>query len=228
MTLKQFLSQFAALLEQGSPLAFAVALGGGVLASAVCPCTLPVGLGVASLAGASEGQSRRSGLAIAAAFFGGIVVNLMLLGALAGRLGAIATERFGRNWTLLMAALSCLGAAVAFAGPRLRVEQLARLRRPGAVGAFSYGFVFSLGTSVAPLLVLLTVAAAKASVAYGFALALAFGVGRGAPFLLAGVFASAIMRFVRLGAAQRALQVSSGVALAVVSGYYLRAFVALL
>lgn len=187
-----------------------------------------MGIGIAGVAGAAEGQSRRSGLMIAAAFFTGIVVCLTVLGALAGRLGTVLTESFGRYWSLTMAVLSLAAAVVAFWGPRLRVKQLAELRRPGAAGAFGYGFVFSLGTSAAPLLFLLTVAAAQARPRYGALLALAFGLGRGLPFLLVGLFAGAVTRLARVGSWRRAVEVVSGLALLFVSFYYARAFLALL
>jgi len=102
-------------------------------------------------------------------------------------LGGILTESFGRYWTLGMAAFSLAAAILAFWGPRLRLSQLATLRKPGVTGAFVYG-------SAAPLLVLLTVAASQAGTAYGVLLSFAFGVGRGLPFLLVGVFAGAVMR----------------------------------
>ena len=173
-------------------------------------------------------QERRAGILIAIAFFIGIVVNLTLLGALAGRLGAFLTESFGRYWAFLMAVLSLAAAIVAFAGPRLKLKRLADLRRPGISGAFAYGFIFSLGTSVAPLLLLLTVAAAQAHVQYGLLLALAFGVGRGLPFLLVGVFAGLLMRFAALSRWRRSLQIVSGCALLTVAVYYARAFTMLL
>jgi cytochrome c-type biogenesis protein len=228
VTLRHFLEQFASTLGAGSPIALVIAIAAGVLASAVCPCTLPVGIGIASVAGASEGTSRRSGIGFAGAFFAGIVLNLTVLGTVAGRLGAIATDRFGRNWTLGMACLSLVGAAAAFAGPRLGFERLVRWRRPGLLGSLVYGFVFSLGTSVAPLLVLLTVSAANGSAIYGLLLALAFGVGRGLPFLVVGVFASALVRFAQLGSRQRAIQIASGCALVAVGAYYANAYVALI
>lgn len=224
------LEQF--LREAGTGHGFLVALGisliAGIVASAVCPCTLPMGIGMASMAGASEAQDRRRGLQIAAAFFAGIVINLTVLGALAGRLGALATESFGRYWALMMAVLSLAAALAAFWGPKLQVTQLASLRRPGALGAFGYGFVFSLGTSVAPLLLLLAVSAANARPEYGFALAFAFGVGRGLPFLAAGLLATTVARFTRFGVWTRSIQVFSGVALLFVSVYYARTFAALL
>ena len=228
MTLERFLHDFGSSLPAGSMWAIAVALLAGIVASAVCPCTLPMGLGMAGVVGASEQQARRSGFWIAAAFFAGIVVNLTVLGALVGRLGAVLTESFGRYWTLAMALVSLVAAVVAFYGPRLRVDRLASLRRPGAAGAFGYGFIFSLGTSAAPLLLLLAVAAAQAKPLYGLTLAFAFGIGRGLPFLLVGVFAGAVMRLARMTVWRRAIQVLSGVALLFVSFYYGRAYVALL
>lgn len=227
MTLEEFLRQFGSGLSGGSLLALGIAMLGGVVASAVCPCTLPMGLGMAGVVGSYENDSRRRGFLVAFAFFSGIVVNLTVLGALAGRLGSVLTESFGRYWALGMAVVSLAAALLAFYGPRLRVDKLASLRRPGATGAFGYGFVFSLGTSAAPLLLLLTVSAAQASFLYGLLLAFAFGVGRGLPFLVVGLFAGAIVRFTRVGMWRRAIQVTSGVGLLLVSFYYARAFVTL-
>ena len=108
------------------------------------------------------------------------------------------------------------------------MKKLASLRGAGLTGAVLYGFIFSLGTSAAPLLLLLTVAAAQARPEYGFILAFAFGIGRGLPFLLAGLFAGALMRFTRLSSWAGAIQIASGCALMFVSIYYVRAFVSLL
>lgn len=191
----------------------------GVLASAVCPCTVPVGLGLASVASASEAEHRREGVLVSVAFFAGIVGSLTVLGAVAGQLGALATESFGRRWALVMALLS-LGAAIgALLLPRMGGSKIPKLRRPGIAGAFVYGLVFSIGTSVAPLLLLLTVAAAVANAGAGVALAFIFGLGRGAPFLVAGVAGSAFARFLRLRVS-RSLQLVSAAVLLFVSGYY--------
>lgn len=227
MTLDEFLRQFGSGLSGGiSLVGLGVVFLAGIVASAVCPCTLPVGLGMASAAGASEVQARRSGLKIATVFFAGIVINLTILGALAGRLGALLTEKFGLFWALGMAILSLIAAVFAFWGPRFKVSQLAGWRRPGLIGAFGYGFIFSLGTSVAPLLLLLTVSAAKGSPVEALFLAFTFGLGRGLPFLLVGVFASAITGLTRFGAWRRTIQVVSGCALLVLSGYYASTFAA--
>lgn len=228
MTLEDFLRSFGSSLPEGSLLSLGIALIAGILASAVCPCTLPIGLGMAGVVGASESQTRKAGFLIALAFFLGIVVNLTLLGAVAGRLGTILTESFGRYWALAMAVLSFAAAILAFWGPRLSVDRLAALRKPGLAGAFSYGFIFSLGTSAAPLLLLMTVAATQANPGYGAVLAFVFGLGRGLPFLLVGLFAGVLIRLTRIAVWRRAIQTVSGCALLFVSVYYARAFIALL
>lgn len=227
MTLEQLLQPLE-FGGQGSATVLSITFLAGVLSSAVCPCTLPVGLSVAGMAGASEAQSRRSGLQVAAAFFTGMVVSLTVLGALAGQLGALATESFGRSWALTMAVVSLAAALLAFWWPRMKLDRLTAWRRPGVLGAFGYGLVFSLGTSVAPLLLVLTVAAAEGKPGQGVLLAFAFGLGRGAPFLVAGIAASAVMRLARLGLWSRAMQLASGAALLLVSGYYAQLYAALL
>lgn len=213
--------------ENGALLTLGIALVAGVLASAVCPCTLPVGVGIASLSGAKEAHERKKGLDVTFGFVAGIVVCLTLLGAVAGRIGVLASEGFGQYWALAMAIISLAAAAVAFLGPRLSVEQLKTLRKPGAAGAFGYGFLFSLGTSVAPLLLLLAIAASNGDPVFGFALAFAFGLGRGLPFLVIGVAAGLVGRFARFAVLRPALQAISGAALLFVSFYYAKAFVAL-
>lgn len=228
MTLEEFLRRSGSSLPEGSSLSVGIALIAGILASAVCPCTLPVGLGIAGVVGVSESQTRKAGFLIALAFFLGMVANLTLLGAVAGRLGTILTESFGRYWSLTMALCSFVAALLAFWGPRLSVDRLASFRKPGLSGAFGYGFIFSLGTSAAPLLLLLTVAATRRDPIYGALLSFVFGLGRGLPFLLVGVFAGVLIRLTRIGAWRRAIQTISGLALLFVSFYYARAFVALL
>ena len=88
--------------------------------------------------------------------------------------------------------------------------------------------VFSLGTSVAPLLLLLTVSTAHRSPESGFLLALTFGIGRGLPFLIAGVIASAVARLAHLSRWRRPIQVASGCALLAVSAHYANTFATLL
>jgi len=228
VTLDQFLQPLGSGLSHSPITVLGITFLGGILASAVCPCTLPMGLGVAGLAGASQARLRHGGLQISTAFFAGIVVSLTVFGALAGRLGALATESFGRSWAFAMAAVSLLAAIVAFWRPRLPIDTLTAWRRPGVLGTFGYGVVFSLGTSVAPLLLLLTIATADGRPEHGLLLALIFGLGRGLPFLLAGIAGSAVAGFARLGLWSRGVQIASAGALLLVSVYYAHVFVELL
>ena len=49
MSLEQFIQQFSQSLAQGSALSLLIAAGAGMITTGVCPCTLPVGLGIAGL-----------------------------------------------------------------------------------------------------------------------------------------------------------------------------------
>lgn len=227
MTLEQFLQPLSAGLSHNPIAALGITFVGGIVASAVCPCTLPMGLGVAGFAGASQVRARYGGLQVSAAFFAGIVLSLTALGGAAGQLGALATESFGRNWALGMAVLSLLAAALAWWWPRMPIERLVAWQRPGAIGSFGYGVVFSLGTSVAPFLLLLTIAAAVGRPEEAILLAFIFGLGRGLPFLLAGMAGTVVTGLMRLESAGRAIQIVSSVALLIVSVYYVHVFVAL-
>lgn len=198
----------------------------GVFASAICPCSIPVGLSVAGTAGSSEAGAHRSGFQIGAAFSGGIVISLTILGAFAGQLGAIATETFGRGWSLIMAAMSLLAAVWAFVSAPAGFKRLHGWRKPGLLGTLVYGLVFGLGTSVVPLLLLLSVAAGTASLAGGIAVAFVFGLGRGLPFLVAGMVGAAITRIPGFGAWNRRLHLFSGLMLLVVSAYFAQVYLA--
>lgn len=225
MNLDEFIREFGTSLSEGSYLSAVIAAGAGVITTGVCPCTLPVGLGIAGMVSSNTEAKSNKGFFIALAFFTGIVLCLSILGAIAGRLGIFLTESFGQYWALSMALLSAIAAVVAFYGPRLQVTKLAALRRPGVGGSFTYGVIFSLGTSAAPLLLLLSVAAAKANPLYGFLLALCFGIGRGLPFLLVSVFAGAVTKFAQLTWLRRSIQIISGLALMFVAYYYIRVYI---
>ncbi len=224
MNLENFLEQFSQALAGGSAFSLLLAAMAGIISTGVCPCTLPVGLGIAGLVSSNTEKQSNKGYAIAFAFFLGIVVCLALLGALAGKLGVFLTERFGQYWALSMALISAIAAIIAFYGPRINITKLAALRRPGFGGSFVYGLVFSLGTSAAPLLLLLSVAAAKANPFYGFLLALSFGIGRGLPFLIVSAFAGAVTKFAQLTWLRRSIQILSGLALSFVCYYYIRVY----
>lgn len=225
MSLEQFIQQFSQSLAQGSALSLLIAAGAGMITTGVCPCTLPVGLGIAGLVSSNTENKSNRGFMIALAFFCGIVVCLSILGALAGKLGIFLTETFGQYWAISMAVISLVAAVFAFYGPRLTTTKLANMRKPGIGGSFVYGLIFSLGTSAAPLLLLLSVAAATANPIYGFILALVFAIGRGLPFLVVSAFAGAVTKFAQLTWLRRTIQIVSGLALLYVCYYYVRVFI---
>ncbi|MEO7862084.1 MAG: thiol:disulfide interchange protein, partial [Nitrospirales bacterium] len=106
MIVEEFLNTNADLLLHGSWVVFGIAVVAGLLSSAICPFTLPVGLGVAGVVGTAEKRIRGSGFPIAFSFFAGLVGSLTALGAMAGFLGLVATQVVGRWWMLIMAVLA--------------------------------------------------------------------------------------------------------------------------
>jgi len=130
------------------------------------------------------------------AFFLGLALTLTVLGTIAALVGRLLTgwkAAFG-----LGAAAVTFGAGIAtLLGPvlRRRVPNPKVRQRGGVIGAFSYGFLYSLATittSGGPLVLLLTFAAALGRPPYGAALSLAYGIGRGLPFLALGIFAGRV------------------------------------
>ena len=227
MIVEEFLKTYADVLLHGSWLVIGIAFVAGLLSSAICPFTLPVGLGVAGVVGTAESRKRGSGFPIATAFFAGLVLSLTALGALAGVLGLVATQAVGQWWMLIMAALAFVAALLVLWGPSLRPPDMTVLRRPGLLGAFIYGLVFSLGTPAVSLLLVLTVAAAEHRPAYGGLLALGYGIGRGLPFLLLGLFSGVATRLRCQPSWSRAIRVTTGSLLLVITGYYLWIFLRL-
>lgn len=58
MSLENFLQSFESI-KDGSVLAFGIAIVAGIVSSAVCPCTLPVGVGMAGFVGSTEVQAEK-------------------------------------------------------------------------------------------------------------------------------------------------------------------------
>ena len=117
MIVEEFLKTYAEVLLHGSWLVVGIALVAGLLSSAICPFTLPVGLGIVGVVGTAESRICGTGFPIAMAFFAGLVLSLTALGALAGVLGFVATQAIGQWWMLIMAALAFVAALAVLAGP---------------------------------------------------------------------------------------------------------------
>ncbi len=124
MSFEKFVEQFSHALAGGSFFSLLIAALAGIISTGVCPCTLPVGLGIAGLVSSNTEKKLNSGFMIALAFFFGIVVCLAVLGAIAGRLGIFLTETFGQYWALSMAVISAIAAVIAFYGTRNECNQI--------------------------------------------------------------------------------------------------------
>ncbi len=169
----------------------------------------------------------RQGRFVAASFFGGVVLGLVVLGTVAAYVGRVLA-RWDAAFALGAAVFSVAAGVVALLGPVVR-RHLSNPKIPnrgGPWGAFVYGLLFSiatLGSSAGPLMLLLTIAAAVGKPAYGALLSLGFGVGRGAPFLLLGLFAGQLGGWIsRIEHARRFVEVVSGVALLAIGVYFAR------
>lgn len=160
-------------------------------------------------------------------FFCGLVLSLVVLGIAAAYLGRLLT-RWSVAFAIGTGIISLAAGLAALFGPTLRryIPHPEINQRGGIAGAFLYGLGFTVATvttSAGPLLLLLTIAAAIGRPAYGAVLSLSYAIGRGLPFLLLGLFAGSVGAwFARLGRARRIGEIVSGVALVVLSIYFLR------
>lgn len=215
----------------GHPLAaLLVAAAGGLFSTSTCPCTLPAGIGIVGYVGThadGTGATRRSGGALSAAFFIGLVLTVTSLGVGAATAGRLLT-RWGASFALGAAVLTALAGAATLLAPALRrrIPDPAVRQRGGVTGAFVYGVLYSVATvttSAGPLLLLLTIAAAIGRPAYGAGLSFAYALGRGVPFLLLGLFAGRVGGMLeRVSRVRRTAEVVSGVALIALSVYFVR------
>lgn len=160
-------------------------------------------------------------------FFFGVVLSLLALGVAASFAGRLFS-RWNAAFAFGVAVFSFIAGLVAIFGPSVRrhVPDPEVNKRGGMAGAFLYGLLYSVATvttSAGPLLLLLTIAAAIGRPAYGAALSLSYAIGRGLPFLLLGLFAGTVGSWLaRLGRARRIAEVVSGIALLVLSVYFVR------
>jgi cytochrome c-type biogenesis protein len=197
-----------------SPGAYPLVLLAGLLTN-LCPCTIALVPLVIGYVGGFSRRQRARALAYSAAFAGGIVVTLCVLGVLATLVGALLAP-FGNLFQWVVAAVAlvmglvCLGVFQRVELPWLQrltsggpVERGWLRKRRGAVGAFLFGLV--AGTIATPcttpvLAVILAYVAAAGRLLYGLSLLLTYSVGFAIPLLLAGAFAGFLATLQRLQA----------------------------
>ncbi len=65
MNLEKFIEQFSHSLSGGSFIGLMIAALAGIISTGVCPCTLPVGLGIAGLVSSNTESKSNRGFMIA-------------------------------------------------------------------------------------------------------------------------------------------------------------------
>lgn len=226
MSFDQYLSNSASIFANSSFLALGVSFIAGLLSSSVCPCTVPMGIGVVGLV--SSADNKKSGMLIGLSFFVGLLSSFLLFSLISARLSLMLSESFGVSWSLVMGIFSLAAAVLAFYGPRFKTNTFKSLRKPGLAGAFLYGIIFSVGTSVAPLLLLLGVSSVNGGSQFGLMLSFFFGLGKGLPFLVIALFAGTLAKLTKLENGSVFIRYVSSLGLIFVSGYYFLTFYNLL
>lgn len=226
MTFDQYLTSYSSIFGNSSLLALGVSFIAGLLSSSVCPCTVPMGVGVVGLVNTSE--DKKSGMLIGLSFFFGLLSSFLLFSLISAKLSLMLSESFGVSWSLVMAIFSLVAAVMAFYGPRFKTKTFKALQKPGLVGAFIYGIIFSVGTSVAPLLLLLGVSSVNGGSQFGLMLSFFFGLGKGLPFLAIALFAGTLAKLTKLENGSALIRYVSSIGLIFVSGYYFLTFYNLL
>lgn len=159
------------------------------------------------------------------AFFCGVVLSLLALGTAAAYFGRVLSQ-WSAAFAVGAAVFSLAAGLAAIFGPWLRryIPDPEIAKRGSVAGAFVYGLCYSVATittAAGPLFLLLTVTAAIGRPAYGAMLSLSYAVGRGAPFLLLGLFAGTVGAWLAsMGRARRVAEVVSGIALLILAVYF--------
>ena len=191
--LQAFLDHHAALLQGTGVGVLGLALVAGMVGCFLCPFTLPTAVGLAGVSGAKRAESFKTALLLPSAFSVGLIGALTAFGILAGEIGHRFSKEFRPYWPLALA-LMAVSAAVVLIW-RNRTEQAESCEnafpgRKGIGGALVAGAVFSMGTPLAGLFLLLSVASSEESSTYATWVAFMFAVGRALPFWITGTFSS--------------------------------------
>jgi thiol:disulfide interchange protein DsbD len=176
---------------------------------------------------ARQSQSRWQGMALSAAFVGGIVAMFVPLGVIAGMTGSIFGSVLQNSWVIVVIAALFLILAAAMLGafelalPASLNNRLAQMGGTGYKGAFVLGLVCGLIATpcTGPVLTgILTYIATTKSAGVGAAAMTAFGLGLGTPFFLVGAFA---VQLPKSGPWMVYVKSALGILLIVVALYYL-------
>lgn len=191
--------------------------GGALIAgllSFVSPCVLPLvppylcyigGVSLDQLTGNSSESVARHKVALSAfAFVLGFSTVFVALGATASVIGRMVASHLDTlaivaGAIIIVMGLHFLGVfKIALMHRQARVE--VRSHPAGPLGAYVIGLAFAIGWTpcIGPVLAaILAVAGAEQTVSRGAALLAVYSLGLGIPFIVAGFFAGAFMRFMQ-------------------------------
>ncbi|HEY7723824.1 MAG TPA: cytochrome c biogenesis protein CcdA [Anaeromyxobacteraceae bacterium] len=184
------------LLGEGSALAFAAALGGGVLTS-LTPCVYPLIPITVSIFGARSAASRGQAVVLSGLYVLGIAATYTALGVGAALTGKAFGTALANPWVVGSVALLLAAMAASMFGafeirlPQALQARLGTVGGAGNAGAFGMGLV--AGVIAAPctgpvLAAALTFVAARGSVPFGAGIMFVYALGIGLPFFLIGAF----------------------------------------
>jgi cytochrome c-type biogenesis protein len=218
----------AALLNQGTLLAFGLVFLGGIVTS-IGPCNLATVPLLVGYVGGTATPGRGRALTLSLAFAIGLATTFMLLGVAAALVGKAFTGL--TNWGYYLLAAVCFVLALVMLGaldiqvPAEIVQLRTRIGWKGLPGAFVLGLVSGLVASQCAtpvLLAILTyVMVQQAAIVYGAALLFVYALGRGVPIVLAGTFTGVLKQMRQAGSWSKALEVGSAVLLAGIGLYFL-------
>ena len=214
------------------PLAFALGLLSAVVSAC---CTLPVLGIIVGYAGARKDNGLRSRLLSAGAFFLGVVLSLVILGAVAAAVGQVAQGTLGRYWKVFAgfaAIVLGLGALnlLPFDLPQRKAKWGVKTRSGGLRGALLFGIVGGGAVSVSSLacnpgiFIIVGAAMLQGVTLWMAAVLVAYSCGFALPLgaLMLGVsFGAASVRLKGLEVAVRGL---AGILLIAAGFYFLRTF----
>lgn len=193
--LLSFLKSWLVILDHGPSLLLVVLMiVAGAIGTAGCPFTIPTMLGIAGTSGAEDVSSgRRKGLWLGSAFAGGMWLGMILLEAVAGSVSLMVGGEMRRIWSLSMVGLA-LFVGIWILRRKSPGHPVFKSNTPATIPwAFFVGLVYSLGAPLISLMVLFGLGMPHMTPAYGALLGFSFGLGRSAPFILAGVASDRVL-----------------------------------
>ncbi len=214
------------LIQNASPLAFALVFLGGILTS-LGPCNVAMIPLVVGYVGGARDLPRARAFTLSLAFAVGLALTFMLLGIAAALIGGLIGA--STTWWYYLVAFICFLIGLNMLG-LIHIEiplWLGGLREKvmlkGLPGALALGLVSGLVASqcATPVLAaILTYVMAEGQLVYGATLLFLYALGRGLPIVLAGTFTGVLKGLQALGRWSETLEKLSGAVVIAVGLYF--------